>query len=66
MKLNTAGNPIYDYDMCALCNLDTGGQHEYNCPLARTRVEFSEPYSDFVKWKQKEIDDHPEWSIEYL
>lgn len=34
MKIDTGGNPIIYYDMCAYCNLNTGGQHEPDCPLA--------------------------------
>ena len=68
-NINTAGEPIYHYDMCAHCSLDTAGQHEPDCPLARPLiigVPFGERYSDFIKRRMKEIDDHPEWGIEYL
>lgn len=69
MNINTAGESVYHYDMCAYCSLDTAGQHEPDCPLMQalvTGLPVGESYIDFVKRKQKEIDEHPEWGIEYF
>ena len=38
MNIDTAGNPVYHYDMCAYCSLNTAGQHEPDCPLARPLI----------------------------
>jgi len=32
MTIDTAGNLIIFYDMCAYCLMDTGGRHELHCP----------------------------------
>ena len=69
MNVDTVGDPVYHYDMCAHCSLDTAGQHEPDCPLAKPLiigVPFGDRYPDFVKRRMKEIDDHPEWGVEYL
>ena len=80
MNIDTAGNLIYHYDMCAHCTLDTAGQHEPHCPLYQERQSitvkqppegwdsrpFGLSYSDWVKEQHALIDAHPEWGIEYL
>jgi len=33
MNIDTGGKVAYYYDMCAICNLNTAGQHEPDCPL---------------------------------
>ena len=38
MNVDSAGDPIYHYDMCAHCSLDTAGRHEFDCPLANPQI----------------------------
>jgi len=34
MKITTTDGKEYQFiDMCTCCNLDTAGNHEFNCPL---------------------------------
>ena len=68
-NIDTVGNITFHYGMCAYCNLDTAGQHEPDCLLAKPQivfVPFGERYPDFVKRQKKLIDDRPERGIEYL
>ena len=39
IQCDTAGQPIIFYDMCAHCNMTTGGQHESHCPLFKQQME---------------------------
>ena len=32
MQYDTVGNPMLFYDMCACCDMDTGGRHQCWCP----------------------------------
>ena len=80
MNIDSIGNPIYHYDMCAYCSLDTAGQHEPDCPLYQERQSITVKmppegwngdnrgfsYPDWVKEQHALIDAHPEWGIEYL
>ena len=52
-------------DMCGYCQMTTGGAHQPNCPLYQPPVQ-RETYPEFVKRKQRQIDEHPEWGIKYL
>ena len=43
MQYNTAGQPMEFYDMCAFCELDTGGNHQVWCPCYRLPRQLIEP-----------------------
>jgi len=69
IRADTAGSPVHYYDMCAYCNLDTGGNHEGSCPLASPRIvgiPFGESYSNLTKRAKAEIGNHPEWRVKCL
>ena len=53
MQYDTAGNPMVFYDMCACCDLDTGGNHQHWCPCYQPPIQ-KESYAEFQKrgrWK---------------
>ena len=42
MQYDTAGNPIIFYDMCAYCDMDTGGNHQQGCPCQQPPMKTKE------------------------
>ena len=42
MQYDTAGKPMTFYDMCAFCNMGTGGSHQQACPCQQAPVKTKE------------------------
>jgi len=43
MQYDTAGQPMEYYDMCAFCELDTGGRHQVLCPCYQPPRQLVKP-----------------------
>ena len=65
MQYDTGGNLIIFYDMCACCDLDTGGNHQHWCPCYQSSIQ-KETYAQFGVRLKVEIDNHPEWGWKLL
>lgn len=63
MQYDTAGNPIIFYDMCAFCDIDTGGNHQSWCPCYQAPIIPKTSYSIFVERAKEAIKKYPELEI---
>ena len=57
MQYDTAGNPIIFYDICAYCDLDTGGNHQHWCPCYQVPIPQVDPIELELDWR---------WEVEPL
>lgn len=56
MRFTTTDGRVYDVpDMCAHCQMDTGGNHEPHCPLyIPSNVEFILQIGRVAKWSRRQ------------
>ena len=59
----TDGKEVHKPDICSYCNLDTGGQHQQNCPMVQgykfLGTENAKLAEDLFP---VDIDDWPSWN----
>jgi len=55
MKISTTdGNEYWYPDFCPYCNLDTAGNHEFDCPMTKIDIDFQVKMQklsrEFIDW----------------
>ena len=60
------GKTVWKMDSCSCCQMNTMGEHEWNCPVKVEKVFKNFSYPEYIKKRKAEIDAHPEWEISYI